>query len=311
MKSFVLKTAVTAVLMGMTAVAFGVPPDGKGPGTGGGPPDGKGNRPDTEVGNNLSVPAILLGGATFEGVACGESWSDLTIPNKDPVFYPYAEAETHDGLVTVDEGFYYKQRDAAWQAPCMTAASASALGKWGDNIAGGDASLKVGSPIRVELVLWESAGAADTQQGYYVIKLEPAELDRLADYGHLAEGEEDAWNPIPISVGDPLFEGSEDFMGAVVHDGQATLRIEQMVDGVPVTPAVYDGDAGAEINATGKIVYGHNLRVGEAGTYRITYTLPNLSQLVCDPRAFCDGNSTWLDIEVIAGGGGGGGKKDR
>ena len=62
------------------------------------------------------------------------------------------------------------------------------LGAWGDNLAGGSASLKVGSPIRVELVLWTLAALAAGQQGYFVIKLEPSELDRESDYGHLAGG---------------------------------------------------------------------------------------------------------------------------
>jgi hypothetical protein len=71
---------------------------------------------------------------------------------------------------------------------------------------------------------------------------------------------------------------------------------------------VFDGVAGGEINATGKIVYGYNLRVAEAGTYRITYTLPNVWVTACD-AGICTGDHTAsLDIVVGTGGGGGGGK---
>ena len=198
-------------------------------------------------------------------------------------------------MVCVEEGYYYKQRDAKWQAPCYKATppGVQVLGAWGDNLIG-DARLKVGSPIRVELVLWDSSGVSDGQLGYKVIKLEPSELDRLSDYGHLAAGTDGLWSATPMAL------------GAIVHDPAATLKIERVVGGTPVPPAVYNGVAGGEINATGKIVYGYNLRVTTAGTYRITYKLPNVQLSGCEePQAFCTGNEAVLDI-VVAGSGGGG-----
>jgi hypothetical protein len=178
------------------------------------------------------------------------------------------------------------------------------LGKWGDNLAGGSASLKVGSPIRVELVLWDSAGVAVGRDGYFVIKLEPAELDRTSDYGHLATGPAtDGSATIPYVVGDGLPDGST--FGAVVFDPSAKLRIEQLVNGVPVSPAVYNGTASGEINATGKIVYGYNLRVTSAGTYRITYTFNNVNLAGDCNAGDCSGNVAYLDIVVVGGGGGG------
>jgi hypothetical protein len=181
------------------------------------------------------------------------------------------------------------------------------LGKWGDNLAGGSASLKVGSPIRVELVLWDGAGVAAGQDGYFVIKLEPNELDRASDYGHLADGSPDSgFSPNAYTVGDLLPDGG--IFGAVVFDPNARLRIEQMVDGVAVNPAVYNGTASGEINSTGKIVYGYNLRVTSAGTYRITYSFNNVSFAGPCNAGTCDGNEAYLDIVVAGGGGGGGGK---
>ena len=53
------------------------------------------------------------------------------------------------------EGHYFVQRDAKWQAPCRVYESINAEGAWGQ--LAGDAMLKVGSPIRVELVLWDTS----------------------------------------------------------------------------------------------------------------------------------------------------------
>jgi len=268
------------------AMAQGKPP---GAGSGG---SGGGNKPPTEAGFSLSVPAIMAGGPGTFALNCpgANVWSTLTAPSKAPVYYNAACAETQDGQVCVDAGNYFVQRDAAWQAPCTTTVSAvTATGAWGDNLAG-DAKLKVGSPIRVELVLWDASGLSGGQQGYKVIKLEPAELDRVSDYGHLAAGSQGAFSATPTDL------------GAIVHDPAATLKIERVGGAV-----VFEGVAGGEINATGKIVYGYNLRVSEAGTYRITYTLPNVSLTGCDAGS-CTGNTASLDIVVGTGGGGGGGK---
>jgi hypothetical protein len=90
-----------------------------------------------------------------------------------------------------------------------------------------------------------------------------------------------------------------------VFDPSATLRIERLDNGVPVNPAVYNGVASGEINSTGKIVYGYNLRVTSAGTYRITYTFTNVNFADDCNAGNCDGNEAYLDIVVTGGGGGG------
>jgi hypothetical protein len=294
MTSKTLKHAIWLVMaMSATALAAGGPPSGGGGGGGSG-----GGKPTTEATNNLSVPAIMLGSKGEFAIACETTgFTDLVPPDKGPVYYPESCAASQDGgQVCVAAGNYYVQRDAKWQAPCFVATGTgiAVRGAWGDNLAG-DAKLKVGSPIRVELVLWDAADVALGQQGYEVIKLEPSELDRLSDYGHLAGGAVDAWYPVAKDL------------GAIVFDPGATLRIEQVVDGQPVSPAVFNGAAGGEINATGKIVYGYNLRVTAAGTYRITYTIPRGTFSECDAGT-CEGNTAILDIDVISGGGGGGGK---
>ena len=76
---------------------------------------------------------------------------------------------------------------------------------------------------------------------------------------------------------------------------------------------------GSEINATGKAVYGYNLRVDAEGTYTITFSFPNVlltsgshgTVPVCaedELGAAVAPCSVSLDINVVTGGGGGGGK---
>ena len=324
MKSFYLKTVVAAVLVGATAVVLGAGPGaggggGKGGGGGGGgPPEGHGNRPDSEAGFSLSLPATFAGGqGQFTALLCGEDECYvIKSPDKDPVAYPYDCADTHDGQVCVGPGNYFVQRDAAWQAPCQvaTATTVAAMAKWGDNLAGGDAMLKVGSPIRVELLLWDAELSAG-QPGYNVVKLQPHELDRMADYGHLATGGEGSWAAIEYMVGE-TYAGDKvigEFVGTfqgIVYDPAARLTIEKLdaAGGTPVMTIV-DEPAGGEINATGKIVYGYNLRVTENGVYRITYKTPNVTMTCIDASADCSmGNATFLEIAVPSDGGGGEGE---
>ena len=287
-----LTMAASAVVLAAGGVAYG-----KGKPT---DPGGGGGKPPTEATNNLSVPAIMAGGmGAFGALSCNTTeFTDLMPPDKAPLEYPASCATSRDGTYScVDAGFYYVQRNAKWQAPCLkvdVGTPVYATGAWGDNL-GGDASLKVGSPIRVELVLWDSAAVGANETGYKVIKLEPTELDRLSDYGHLAtKNDIDEWQANPMAL------------GTIVHDPAARLKIEKIVDGLPVS-TVYDQPAGGEINATGKIVYGYGLRVLEAGTYRITYSFTNVVMEGCDIGT-CEGNTAVLEIEVAAGGGGGGRK---
>lgn len=279
-----------------SAVAMAAPGGSKGP------PSDNGNKPTSEVSNNLSVPAILAGAGSKFAINCpAGTFSDLVPPTKDPVLYPEECAPPKDegGLICVDAGYYYVQRDAVWQAPCMTESQPgiAVSGKWGDNLAGGSASLKVGSPIRVEFLLLDASGTSGGKAGYFVIKLEPSELDRESDYGHLAGGTpETVFTPIEYTVSD-TFPG-------IVFDPSATLRIERLDNGVPVSPAVYNGIASGEINATGKIVYGYNLKVQVAGTYRITYSFPRVTLGACNAGT-CSVHDAVLEI-LVAGGGGGG-----
>lgn len=279
LKQFRLKL-VAAVIVGLCAVS--VSSFAAGPGNGGGSGGGK---PGSDATQNLSVPAILVG--SLGTLVCGSSDSTPS-PLVPPTGTPSTGYEV--------PGYYWVQKVHTWQAQCFNASAASVYGSWGDNLSG-DAKLKTGSPIRVELVLTNVADFSGTipngtLQGYTVIKLQPSTLDRLSAYGHQSGGDEGSgWTDIPVDVGQASW---------VVHDAGMQLSVQNLDTGVyavplqPITP---------EINATGKIVYGYNLRVTAAGNYRIRFnSTPAVTFTGLDAGTF-DANNAYLDIVVTAGGG--------
>jgi hypothetical protein len=263
MTSKTLKSAIWLTIMA-SAVAIAA----------GGPPEGKGRKPPSEATNNLSVPAIMVAGVAGGYTNCGgTTWSDLTAPTGTPLSgYPI------DPLAS-----YFVQKVHKWQAQCKTgqgSGAVSAYAAWGDNL-GGDAKLRAGSPIRVELVLTESTGS-ELGFGYTVVKLEPNKLDRESAYGTLAPA-------------------TAEMMTPVVHDGGARLLI--------TGPDGYEASVNPlkpEINATGKVVYGYQLIAPVPGQYLITFTMPNLTIAGCDVGD-CPVGGTSASLTITVGGGGGGG----
>jgi hypothetical protein len=285
MTSKTLKSAIWLMLVvSATAMAAkGVP----GPGGGGGGGSGGGGGGEETAAQNLSVPAILVG--TLGTLVCG---TDEAEPSalKPPTGIP------RTGYEVDPAAYWWVQKVNTWQAQCFDADTASVFGAWGDNLTG-DASLKTGSPIRVELVLTNSGGSTlASMKGYKVLKLEPSKLDRESAYGHDAPLVETAYVDTP-----------DDFAPAewVVHDSGMMLSVQHLASG---TFAVPFQALKPEINATGKVVYGYNLRVTAAGTYRIRFNAPNVTITGVDAGTF-DPQNAYLDIVVGGGGGGGGGGK--
>jgi len=279
MKTYKLSMAIALILCGAmaTGAAFAARPPGAGGGGGGG-----GGGGEETAAQNLSVPAILVG--NLGTLVCGTS--DLPSALVPPTGTPRTGYEL--------TGDWWVQKVHTWQAQCFNAPTASVFGAWGDNLTG-DASLKTGSPIRVELVLTNSADFSASMQGYKVLKLEPSKLDRESAYGHDALLLDGAWVATP-----------DTFVPAewVVHDAYMMLSVEHVASGsfpVPLQAIA------PEINATGKVVYGYNLRVTAAGTYRIRFYAPSVTFTGVDAGTF-DDNNAYLDI-VVGGGGGGGGKR--
>jgi hypothetical protein len=244
-------------------------------------------KPPTETSNNLSVPVIMVGGGALTGVTPGvEEPSVLVPPTGTPrTAYPLNP-----------EAFYYVQRVHTWQAQAYrtTATTIAATAGWGDNLTG-DAKLKVGSPIRVELGLFDDTGVV--MDGYIVDKLEPDKLDRESAYGTLAQSGELNAAAFPTSFPNAAKGGVR------VYDSGVTFSIQKLADSTWVVPP--GTAAKAEINAGGAVIYGYSLRVSAAGQYLITYVTPNVTLTGTDGGSH-DAHSVSLVITVVAGGGGGG-----
>jgi hypothetical protein len=231
--------------------------------------------------NSLSRPTIVFSGGGLTNVNCLDgTWGVISPPTGEPsTNWPIDPT-----------AYYFVQGVNKWQAACQVWTGSLPLpvtGAWGDNLTG-DAKLKVGSPIRVELVLSYDPETTEEVDGYLVDKLQPALLDRESKYGTLATGSPFVATPSPFIPG--------------VYDSTANLRIEK-TDG----SWVYDQPATAEINAKGIVVYGYNLRVPTAGTYLITYTVPKVDFNGAD-MGQCADQTCSLFINVGSGGGGGGGQ---
>lgn len=217
-----------------------------------GPPDGG----ETAT-NKLSWPTIMIGGTM------GLTSQALVMPSGTPI----------TGYEVDPTAYYYVQGVHTWQAEWTTAAFATATADWGDNL-GGDAKLKVGKPIRVELGLFDDTGI-NTMLGFTVLKLEPSKLDREADYGTLAQSDD----------GGVTWYGTAEALTPVrIYDAGVTFSVQNVVTGNYVVDL--GTNPTAEINATGKIVYGYNLRVTQAGQYAITFVIPSVDITGVDVGTF-------------------------
>ncbi len=266
--------SILAIACSLTLVVFmASTATAKGPGGGGGhEPGGT---------NNLSVPTVMIGGG-FTAVTC-----------PGPLVYPTGTPLA--GYEIDPAAYWFVQGVHAWQAECTTATSASATAEWGDNLAG-DAKLKVGMPIRVELGLFDDTGLQ--MQGFNVVKLEPSMLDRESAYGTAATAD-----------GQGGWFATAQILPARVFDAAATFSVKDVATGTYAVPL--GSNPTAEINATGKVVYGYNLRVTVAGEYEITFVLPSVDITGVDAGTYVSDplgpDTVTLVINVIAGGGGGGG----
>ena len=99
-----------------------------------------------------------------------------------------------------------------------------------------------------------------TLQGYTVIKLQPSRST-----GCPPTGTWPAVTRVPAGTAIPADVGQASW---VVHDAGMQISVQNLDTGqfvVPLQPIP------PEINATGKIVYGYNLRVTAAGKYQIRF----------------------------------------
>ena len=239
-------------------------------------------KPAVELGNNLSFAAKFVPNTTGAPPLRATCSNALTPPQGSEC--------------TSFPGYYCQKTDAVWQAACDIApvGSLNVTATWGANLLG-DAPLKAGRPIRVEMVLTESGGTAGP--GYVVTNLTPELEDRLATYGT---------------------NGTVQNTNYTVWDAGARLKIEKCADEACVQPigTIVDGVATAELNSLGNIVYGYNwgtkgkASAPVAGIYKLTFTA-NGTTITSAPGAqdCAEGtNCTYVIITVTQAAGGGGGK---
>jgi hypothetical protein len=218
--------------------------------------------------NNLSVPAVFVPsvGLTLN-YACGTAVDPDDVTTNVKNVFPSGE--------------YYVQGEDLWQAGCTTAAAGTVTvgAEWGDNLT--NAPLKARTPIRVEMGL---LGDTTTYPltGFEVVKLTD-ELDRYATYGTLGAAET------------PYAE-------VRVWDAGARLTIKT-ADGLTT---VFDGEATAEINSTGRVVYGFNWARPVAGDYVITFYAPNVTIATTDAGTIVNTHTVTLPVKVASKAGGGG-----
>jgi hypothetical protein len=240
---------------------------------------------------NLSVPAIFVNGNGGFGLTCGVEASPPTGEPKSGYTLP---------------GYYYVQGVNKWQAQCASVPALPdspfpARAEWGDNLTG-DAKLKAASPIRVELGLFDDSAEPQVMTGWEVVKLEPSMLDRESPYGTLAKvvsTDPAVYESIPVT----------NLPTRVWAPGKLVISALDAA-GDPTGWVTGEANATAEINATGKVVFGYNLRVPAAGTYLIEYTFADVDITGKDAGEIsADHHTISLTIIVGAGGGGGGGRK--
>lgn len=242
-----------------------------------GPPSAPGEDEEGAA-NNLSVPAIFVpgtAGSPFVGT-CSDGDD-----SQDPAGLIGVDLDG-DGIADDHLG-YYVQGVATWQADCATAAdnAVTARAEWGDNLT--SAPLKAGTPIRVEIGFLADP-TAYPMPGYTVVKLDPTLLDRESHYGTLGIEE----SPFP--------EARVWNAGVTVDIRSDTTVVANVV---PYT---------AEVNSTGRVVYGFNWQKPVAGTYTITVYAPTIALSTADAGTVsADGHTVTLDVTVGTKGGGGGG----
>lgn len=252
--------ATIALLVIPTSLALAARPGDKGP------PPGKGEEAGS---NNLSVPTIFVPNPGAFPVTCPGGPDD---PIGDP----------SNGYEIAPLEYYYVQGENTWQAECTDAASGLGQADFGDNLTSG--ALKAGMPIRIEVGLMDTSGVE--MIGYNVVKLQPSELDRNSAYGthatptvdgFVAEQTAFPWTGEVIDPETGL--PTEVTVGVRIWDSTATFSIRNAETNEYVVPEQLFG---AEINATGAVVYGYNWGVSghgvkelpAAGTYILRFTSP-------------------------------------
>lgn len=259
----IASVAAAAAMVLTPAAAFAAGPGGGARGGGG----GGGETGETTVTNNLSVPAVFIGGT-----------GSFALQNTTgALVYPAGAPSTGFEVA----GYYYVQGVHAWQAQYVIQDTDTVTAKWGDNLTG-SAMKRVGHQIRVEMGLTSATQTA--LQGFSVIKLNESQADNVSPWGTLA-----------TPNGDGTYSATAATMAAKVWVAGAQVRITSP------SGIVKYADMPGEINASGAVTFGYNWKPTEAGTYKLEFLAPAGAVTFTNPDA------TVLAVNITGGGGGGGG----
>ncbi|MDY7085514.1 MAG: hypothetical protein SYR96_10445 [Actinomycetota bacterium] len=227
---------------------------------------------------NLSTPVVLADGADL-------ALADTTVPG-----LPIGEKDAEY------PAYYTARAGAVWGADRVVAAEQVLTDvKWGDNLMSHQFSARRNQPIRVEVNLFANNPATYGQMyGYPMVSLEETRRDEV--FGTLGIAE-------PINP--------------MVYTPDATLTILKADATGQYTQIVVSTRAMvAEVNASGKVIYGFNWgRSGgvsspTAGSYRLVLTiggssvvtlieaLTGDSEVLFPPAPITDGKTSMLDIVI-------------
>lgn len=233
---------------------------------------------DEEEAKNLSTPVVLADGAALALAA-------VTVPGPpvgqtDPVYTDY----------------YTVRAGAVWGADRIAATDpVAADAKWGDNLMYHQFAGRRSQPIRVEMNLFADDPAAfPGMYGYPMVSLGGSHRDEI--FGTLGVAE--ATSPM-------------------VYTPDATLAIYKMdATGQYNLTVVAPRAMTAEVNASGKVIYGFNwgrpsgVPAPTPGSYRLVFTvgaeslvnlvraLPGDGEPLFPPAPITDGKTSMLDIVV-------------
>jgi hypothetical protein len=215
---------------------------------------------EEEAGNNLSWPLVFAEGigltgspvATDPGVRPSVGTAAYTELSAIPVTNPRA-AFFYSGNAPNLASYFLQKTDNTWRAQIVDGSgqpSYDASAHWGDNIAEGSASIKVGRPIRLEMALSTVDGV--TLLGYSMPYVQnPSSPEEVQG----TDGNTTALIPLIYTTG-------------------PTLTIEQLSGpGGTVISTVSSAEIKVEINVAGRAIYGAQFKPTIAGTYRLRFAL--------------------------------------
>lgn len=222
---------------------------------------GPGNGEDTtSYGNNLSYPVVFAEGFGLSGLEITTEGTNtgLRTDGLDPKEFFIDIENVEDTKVLDDVTYYLQNSESHWEAEWLNGeylANIPVIIDWSDNLF--STSWSENAIVRVEHVL--STNLTTPMNGYMMTSF----TQRIDKQKTLEIQGTNSYSVAQITE-------------ARVFSSYAVLIIEKLDDLGNVIHTHYEGEAGAEINASGQVIYGYNWKIDDgAGQYRITFIIPS------------------------------------